>query len=112
MQFANRFDLPLVLSISDFYEDAIPYLTNTKLLEPWAAFRQKVFNRQRIDNAQITDVGLGITCNDMQGNTCFCFYKTRQFITTFDSVNLNADYLYVELFQYTCLVKLGAEIKS
>ena len=41
MQFANRFDLPLVLSISDFYEDAIPYLTNTKLLEPWAAFRQK-----------------------------------------------------------------------
>ena len=51
MQFANRFDLPLVLSISDFYEDAIPYLTNTKLLEPWAAFRQKARFRDIADYA-------------------------------------------------------------
>ena len=53
MQFANRFDLPLVLSISDFYEDAIPYLTNTKLLEPWAAFRQKARFRDIADYADM-----------------------------------------------------------
>lgn len=53
MQFANRFDLPLVFSISDFYEDAVPYLTNTRLLEPWAASRQKARFRDIADYADI-----------------------------------------------------------
>ena len=41
-----------------------------------------------------------------------CILELDTVFTTFDSVDLNADYLYVELFQYTCLVKLRAEIKS
>ena len=51
VSYTHLFDLPLVLSISDFYEDAIPYLTNTKLLEPWAAFRQKARFRDIADYA-------------------------------------------------------------
>lgn len=53
MLFANRFDLPFIFSISDFYEDEIPYLTSTKLLEPYMGFRQKAKFRDLADNADI-----------------------------------------------------------
>lgn len=53
MQFANRYDLPMILSINDFYEDAVPYLTNSKLMEPYAAFRQKGRFREIADFADI-----------------------------------------------------------
>ena len=53
MQFANRYDLPMILSINDFYEDAVPYLTNSKLTEPYAAFRQKGRFREIADFADI-----------------------------------------------------------